>query len=140
VVLWVTRPRPHIDRTACAWLIRRFVDRDATFGFAPDPDGARELGGTPFDMRGVELGHHEGRCSFETILLKYRLADPVLQEIATMVHDADLDDDRFRSPEAPGLDAVIRGLGMVIEDDQELLVLTDQVYDGLYAWVQRLTR
>ena len=139
-MLWVTRPHPHIDRTACAWLIRRFVDRDAVFGFAPDPDGARELGGTPFDMRGVELGHHDGRCSFETILFKYGLADPALHEMATMVHDADLDDDKFRSPEAPGLDAVIRGLGMVIEDDHELLGLTDQVYDGLYAWVQRMTR
>jgi hypothetical protein len=139
-MLWVTRPHPHIDRTACAWLIRRFVDRDAVFGFAPDPDGARELGGTPFDMRGVELGHHDGRCSFETILFKYGLADSALHEMATMVHDADLDDDKFRSPEAPGLDAVIRGLGMVIEDDHELLVLTDQVYDGLYAWVQRMTR
>jgi hypothetical protein len=139
-MLWVTRPHPHIDRTACAWLLRRFVDRDAVFEFAPDPDGARELGGTPFDMRGVELGHHEGRCSFETILLKYGLADPALHEIATMVHDADLDDDKFRSPEAPGLDAVIRGLGMVIENDHELLALTDRVYDGLYAWVQRMTR
>ncbi|HEU5171311.1 MAG TPA: chromate resistance protein ChrB domain-containing protein [Gemmatimonadales bacterium] len=138
-MLWVTRPRPHIDRTACAWLIRRFVDREAEFAFAPDPDAARALGGTAFDMRAVELGHHEGRCSFESILHKYRLTDPALHEIATMVHDADLDDEKFRSPEAPGLDAVIRGLGLVIEDDQELLRLTDRVYDGLYAWVQRPT-
>lgn len=139
-MLWVTRPHPHIDRTACAWLIRRFVDPEARFAFAPDSEAARELGGTPFDMRGVELGHHEGRCSFETILHKYRLTDPALHEIAAMVHDADLDDEKFRSPEAPGLDAVIRGLGMVIEDDQELLVLADRLYDGLYAWVQRMTR
>ncbi len=139
-MLWVTRPHPHIDRTACAWLIRRFIDRDASFAFAPDPEGARELGGTPFDMRGVELGHHEGRCSFETILHKYGLTDPALHEIAAMVHDADLDDEKFRSPEAPGLDAVIRGLGMVIENDHELIALTDQVYDGLFAWVQRMTR
>lgn len=139
-MLWVTRPHPHIDRTACAWLIRRFVDHDALFAFAADPDAARELGGTPFDMRGVELGHHEGRCSFETVLHKYRLTDAALHEIAAMVHDADLDDEKFRSPEAPGLDAVIRGLGMVIENDQELLALTDRVYDGLYAWVQRLTQ
>ena len=139
-MLWVTRPHPHIDRTACAWLIRRFVDREARFAFAPDPDSARELGGTPFDMRGVELGHHEGRCSFETILHKHRLTDPALHEIAAMVHDADLDDEKFRSPEAPGLDAVIRGLGLVIENDQELLALTDRIYDGLYAWVQRMTR
>jgi hypothetical protein len=139
-MLWVTRPGPHIDRTACAWLIRRFIDPEATFAFAPDPDGAAALGGTPFDMRGVELGHHEGRCSFETILHKYELRDPALDEIAAMVHDADLDDDRFRSPEAPGLDAIVRGLGLVIQDDHELLRFTDRVYDGLYAWLQRMTR
>jgi len=139
-MLWVTRPQPHIDRTACAWLIRRFVDDDAVFAFAPDPEAARALGGTPFDMRGVELGHHEGRCSFETILHAYGLTDSALHEIAAMVHDADLDDEKFRSPEAPGLDAVIRGLGMVIENDQDLVALTDRIYDGLYAWVQRMTQ
>ena len=135
-MLWVTRPRPHIDRTACAWLIRRFVDRDATFAFAPDPDAARALGGTPFDMVGVELGHHEGRCSFESILHRHHLTDPALHEIAAMVHDADLHDDRFASPEAPGLDAVVRGLGLVITDDRELLAYTERLYDGLYAWVR----
>lgn len=139
-MLWVTRPHPHIDRTACAWLIRRFLDHEASFAFAPDSDAAAKVGGTPFDMRGVELGHHQGRCSFETILHKYGLTDPALHEMAAMVHDADLDDEKFRSPEAPGLDAVIRGLGMVIENDQELLGLTDRIYDGLYAWVQRMTR
>jgi hypothetical protein len=136
-MLWVTRPRPHIDRTACAWLIRRFIDPEATFAFAADAEGARALGGTPFDMRGVELGHHEGRCSFETILHLHGLTDPALQEIAAMVHDADLDDEKFQSPEAPGLDAIVRGLGLVIRDDHELLTLTDRLYDGLYAWVQR---
>jgi hypothetical protein len=139
-MLWITRPHPHIDRTACAWLIRRFVDPDAAFGFAGDAEAAAGLGGTPFDMRGVELGHHEGRCSFETILARYQLTDPALHEIAAMVHDADLDDDRFRSPEAPGLDAIIRGLGLVTPDDHELLRLTDRVYDGLYAWVQHPTQ
>jgi hypothetical protein len=139
-MLWITRPHPHIDRTACAWLIRRFVDRDAAFGFAADAEAAGALGGTPFDMRGVELGHHEGRCSFESILARYQLTDPALHEIAAMVHDADLDDDRFRSPEAPGLDAIVRGLGLVTPDDQELLRLTDRVYDGLYAWVQHPTQ
>jgi hypothetical protein len=139
-MLWVTRPHPHIDRTACAWLIRRFLDHEASFAFALDSDAAANVGGTPFDMRGVELGHHQGRCSFETILHKYGLTDPALHEMAAMVHDADLDDEKFRSPEAPGLDAVIRGLGMVIENDQELLALTDRIYDGLYAWVQRMTR
>ena len=139
-MLWITRPHPHIDRTACAWLIRRFVDAKAEFAFAADAAAATALGGTPFDMRGVELGHHEGRCSFETILARYNLADPALHEIATMIHDADLDDDKFRSPEAPGLDAIIRGLGLATPDDHELLRFTDRVYDGLYAWVQRLTQ
>jgi hypothetical protein len=139
-MLWVTRPRPHIDRTACAWLIRRFVDPEAEFAFAADAAAAAALGGTPFDMRGVELGHHEGRCSFETILARHQLTDPALHEIAAMVHDADLDDDQFRSPEAPGLDAIIRGLGLVTPDDHELLRYTERLYDGLYAWVQRLTR
>lgn len=137
-MLWVTRPRPHIDRTACAWLIRRFVDNQPTFAFAPDPESAERLGGIPFDMRGVELGHHGGRCSFESILLKYGLTDPVLDEIAAMVHDADLDDEKFRSPEAPGLDAIVRGLGLVIPDDDQLLMFTDRVYDGLYAWLTRV--
>jgi hypothetical protein len=139
-MLWVTRPRPHIDRTACAWLIRRFIDPEATFAFAADADGARALGGTPFDIRGVELGHHESRCSFETILHTHGLTDPALHEIAAMVHDADLDDDKFQSLEAPGLDAIVRGLGLVTPDDHALLALTDHLYDGLYAWVQRTAR
>jgi hypothetical protein len=138
-MLWVTRPKCHIDRTACAWLIRRFVDRDAVFAFAADPDAARKLDGTPFDMRGVELGHHDGRCSFESVLLKYRLEDPALREMGSVVHEADVDDDRFHTPEAAGLDAVIRGLGLVIENDLELFRVTDRVYDGLYAWFQRTT-
>ncbi len=137
-MLWVTRPRPHIDRTACAWLIRRFVDPEPTFAFASDADAAARLSGTPFDMRGVALGHQEGRCSSESILHEYLLDDPALREIAAMVHDADLDDERFGSPEAPGLDAVIRGLGLVIQDDHELLRATDQLYHGLYAWVRQL--
>jgi len=138
-MLWVTRPHCHVDRTACAWLIRRFVDRDATFAFAADLAAARALGGTPFDMRGAELGHREGRCSFESLLVKHRLHDPALREIADRVHEADVDDDRFHTPEAPGLDAIIRGLGMVIDDDLELFRVTSRIYDGLYAWMQRMT-
>jgi len=136
-VLWVTRPRCHVDRTACAWLIRRFVDREATFAFAPDPGGAHRLGGIPFDMRGVELGHHDGRCSFESVLLKYRLEDVALRELASVVHEADVDDDQFHTPEAAGLDAVVRGLGLVTRDDLDLFQMTDRLYDGLYAWFQR---
>jgi hypothetical protein len=136
-VLWVTRPNCHVDRTACAWAIHRFVDRDATFGFAPDLENARALGGTPFDMLGAELGHHEGRCSFESLLRTYRLDEPALRELAEVVHEADIDDDRFHTLEASGLDAVIRGLGMVVKDDHELFLVTHRIYDGLYAWFSR---
>jgi hypothetical protein len=113
------------------------VDSDPKFAFAPDAQAAGRLGGTPFDMRGVELGHHEGRCSFESVLLKYHLDDPALRELAAVVHEADVDDDQFHTLEASGLDAVIRGLGLVIEDDLELFRVTDRVYDGLYAWFGR---
>jgi hypothetical protein len=113
------------------------VDGEASFAFAADAETARALGGTPFDMRGVELGHHDGRCSFESFLLRYKLDDPGLRELATVVHEADVDDDRFHTPEAAGLDAVVRGLGMVVEDDLALFRVTDQLYDGLYAWFRR---
>lgn len=138
-MLWVTRPNCHVDRTACAWAIRVFVDPDATFAFAPDLEAAKALGGTPFDIRGAELGHVQSRCSFESLLLKYGLADPALRALAEVVHEADVDDDQFHTPEAAGLDAIIRGLGMVVDDDRALFALTDRIYDGLYAWFQRST-
>jgi len=126
----------HIDRAACAWLIRRHVDPDAVFLFTGDlarvPADA-----TPFDMRGVELGHHGGDCTFETILRRYDLTDPVLWKIAEIVHEADLDDERYDAPEAPGLDVVLRGLSMVIADDHRVLELTGPVFDGLYEYHRR---
>jgi hypothetical protein len=134
---WATRPDCHVDRTACAWAIRRFVDPEAEFVFAADLEAALALGATPFDMRGAELGHHEGRCSFESLLRKYRLADPALRELAEVVHEADVDDDRFHTPEAPGLDAIIRGLGLVLRDDLRLFEVTDRIYDGLYESFRR---
>jgi hypothetical protein len=139
-MLWITRPRPHIDRTASAWLIRRFVDTEATFGFAPDLAAAAALGGTPFDMRGAELGHHGGRCTFDALLDRYDLTDPALREIAVMVRDIDLDIEPVSTPEAYGLDAVLRGLALTIEDDHRLLALTDQIFDGLRAWLQSQVR
>jgi hypothetical protein len=139
-MLWITRPRPHIDRTASAWLIRRFIDPDAEFDFAPDAEGAHAMGGTPFDMRGVELSHHGGRCTFETLLDRYQLKDPALLEIAAIVRDVDLDLEPVRIPEAFGVDAIIRGLGLTMEDDHQLLGLTDQIYDGLLAWARSVAR
>src|SRR5829696_6100836 len=127
---WATRAGIHVDRTACAWLIRRFIDDEAEFVFVEDPDEV-PADATPFDMRGVELSHHGGRCSFETFLERYELEDPVLHDIARIVHEADLGDELFDAPEAPGLDTLVRGLGLT-HDDWQLLVLTEQLYDGLY--------
>ncbi|HKH40710.1 MAG TPA: chromate resistance protein ChrB domain-containing protein [Solirubrobacterales bacterium] len=135
---WATRPGIHVDRTACAWLIRRFVDPEAEFVFVADPSEVPE-DATPFDMRGVELGHRGGECSFEAMLRRYELEDPVLWGIAEIVHEADLEDERYDAPEARGLDVLIRGLSMVLSDD-EMLELTGPLYDGLYEYRSRATQ
>jgi hypothetical protein len=132
---WVTRSQCHIDRAACAWLIRRFIDRDATFVFVEDED-AIPADATPFDMRGVALSHHAGACSFETFLSRYELTDSALHEIARIVHEADLADERYDAPEAPGLDALLRGLVLVRGDD-DVLALTAPLFDGLYELHRR---
>jgi hypothetical protein len=134
---WATRPGVHVDRTACAWLIRRFIDPDAEFSFAAELGDVPE-GTTPFDMRGAELSHHGGECTFEAMLRRYDLDDAALQEIGRIVHEADLEDERFDAPEARGLDVVIRGLSMVCEDE-EMLELTGRLYDGLYEHRRRAT-
>jgi hypothetical protein len=129
-VRWATRPHLHVDRTACAWLIKRFVDPEATFLFVDElidvPDDA-----TPFDMRGARLSHHDGDCSFETILAIHDLADPALERIAQIVHEADLADDRYVAPEAAGIDLAIRGLAEGRTDD-ELIAATRPLFDGLF--------
>jgi hypothetical protein len=132
---WATRKNCHVDRAACAWLIRRFIDSEAEFVFVDDPAEV-PVDATPFDMRGVELGHHEGGCSFETFLRRYELDDPVLWEIAKVVHEADLDDERYDAPEAPGLDVLLRGLSMTLEDGQ-LLTSAAPLFDGLYEFKKR---
>ena len=132
---WATRTGPHVDRTACAWLIRRFIDPEAEFIFVTDPDEV-PTDATPFDMRGAELGHRDGGCSFETILRAYELEDPILWRIAEVVHEADLEDERFDAPEAPGLDALMRGLSMV-RPDQEVLAVSASLYDGLFEYFKR---
>jgi hypothetical protein len=132
---WATRAHCHVDRSACAWLIRRFVDPEAEFAFVDDPDEV-PADATPFDMRGVELGHHGGDCSFETCLRHFALTEPALWAIAEIVHEADLTDERFDAPEAAGLDTLVRGLSMV-EADAELLALTAPLFDGLYELKQR---
>ena len=134
---WATRARVHVDRAACAWLIRRFIDPAAEFVFFDDPADLPP-DATGFDMRGVLLSHHEGRCSFETLLLHYDLdADPVLEEIGHIVHEADLADDSFDAPIAPGLDALIRGLSLTSTADQDTLAVTDRLFDGLHEHIRR---
>jgi len=134
-VKWATRSGPHVDRTACAWLIARFIDQNAEFVFVDDPDEVPE-GATAFDMRGAERSHRGGECSFEAVLRKYELADRVLWAIARIVHNADLDDKRYDAPEAAGLDVLIRGLSMV-RTDHDVLELSGPLYDGLYEYLKR---
>jgi len=134
-VRWATRAGVHIDRAACAWLIRQYVDRDAEFVFVTDPDEV-PADATPFDMRGVALSHHHGDCTFETILHRYDLTDPVLWRIAEVVHEADLDDSRYDAPEAAGLDAVLRGLSMT-GTDQQTLAVGEAIFTGLYEFYRR---
>ena len=132
---WATRSSPHVDRTACAWLIARFIDDDPEFVFVDDPDEV-PADATPFDMRGAELSHHGGECSFEAFLRRYELDDPVLAAIARIVHEADLDDERYDTPEARGLDVLLRGLSMV-RSDHQVLELSAPLYDGLYEFLKR---
>jgi hypothetical protein len=131
-VKWATRRGCHIDRTSSAWLIRRFIDPAATFVFVDDPDQV-PADATPFDIAGVALSHHDGGCTFETFLVTYRLADPALEVIGRIVHEADIGDDRYDAPEAPGLDAVIRGMSSTLADDHRLIEATGPMFDGLYA-------
>jgi hypothetical protein len=119
-------------------LIRRFVDADPEFHFFRDAAEAPE-GAELFDVAGARLSHRGDACSFETFLAEYDLGDPVLREIAEIVHDADLMDDRYGRPESEGLDAVIRGMQLALPDDGALSRHTDAMFDGLYAYLRRET-
>jgi hypothetical protein len=134
-VIWATREGVHVDRAGCAWLIRRFIDPEAVFVFVDDPDDVPE-GATGFDMLGVELTHHGEDCSFETMLRHFGLDDPVLWDLARIVHEADLADDTFDAPEAPGMDVICRGVTMILPDD-EVVATTRVIFDGLYEYRRR---
>jgi hypothetical protein len=127
-----------VDRTACIWLIRRFLDPEAAFSFFGDPSEAPE-GAELFDVVGARLSHRGEDCSFETFLKDYELEDPVLKEIAEIVHDADLMDEKYARPESEGLDAIVRGMQLTLPDDHALAGHTDALYDGLYAYLRRET-
>jgi len=134
---WITRSHVHVDRVACPWLIMRFIDNEAEFLFVPKSQVgtiAEETGAIPFDAPGVELGHHEGRCSFESILLKYELKDPGLLRMAKIVHAADVEADIDADPLARGLEAIASGFSLRYPDDEENLANQFEVYDALYAW------
>jgi len=136
---WVTRWHVHVDRVACPWLISNFVDRDAEFVFVPwpgplpDPDM-----GTPFDFPGAnfELGHREGKCTFEAIIEKYNIRDPWVLELAKIIHAADIPSDMDKAPEASGVEAIAAGAMYIVEDDYEALEKGFFIYDALYAYVQ----
>lgn len=134
---WVTRSHVHVDRVACPWLISRFVDSDAEFHFVPRTQVqavAEETGAIPFDAPGVELGHHDGKCSFETIVEHYGLTDQALLRLAQIVHSADVEADRDLDPIARGLEAFAVGYSLRFPDDEENLAHQFDVYDALYAW------
>jgi hypothetical protein len=139
-VKWATRAHIHVDRAASAWLIRRFIDPAAEFLFVGDPADTPS-DATGFDMRGVDLSHHEGRCTFETMLARYDLTDPALEEIGHIIHEADLADEQFDAPAAVGLDILIRGITLSSDDDEATLAVTDRLFDGLYEYLhQQLLR
>ncbi len=134
---WITRSHVHVDRIACPWLITRFIDSEAEFLFVPKSEIERvvaETGAIPFDAPGVELGHHEGRCSFESIILKYELKEPGLLRLAKIVHSADMAEDIDLDPIARGLEAIATGYSLRFPEDSENLARQFEVYDALYAW------
>lgn len=134
---WVTRSHVHVDRVACPWLISRFIDSDAEFIFVPKSQVEQvveETGAIPYDAPNVELGHKDGKCSFEAIIEKYGLADPGLLRLAKIVHAADIESELRTDEIAPGLEAIAVGYSLRFPDDAENLSRQFDVYDALYAW------
>jgi hypothetical protein len=136
---WITREDAKVDRIACPWLIRRFIDPEAEFLYVPAEEvsaRAEREGAIPYDVPGVELGHVDGRCSFESILLKYKLdGDAALMAMASIVHAADVSADLATSPEGAGLQAIAKGFSILHgRDDRKKLDLEFPMYDALYAW------
>lgn len=135
---WITREHVKVDRVACPWLIRKFVDPQAQFLFVPAEEVlevARREGAVPYDVAGVELGHHQGKCSFEAIITKYKIADPAVHLLAQIVHGADVAQDLYGRPEAAGLKAIAEGFRHLgLADDREILAREFIVYDALYAY------
>lgn len=133
---WVTRERVHVDRTACPWLIKRFIDSKAEFIFVPTEkieEVVKKEKAIPFDAPGVELGHHGGKCSFDAIVEKYKIKDPAVLELAKIVRGADTDDPEA-APEGAGLSAVMTGITTTAKNDHEAIEKASPVYDALYTY------
>lgn len=136
-MLWVTRSHVKVDRVACPWLITRFIDNQAEFLFVPvNQIGqvVKETGAIPFDAPEVELGHKNGKCSFESIIQKYELKEAGLLRLAEIVHAADVSEDRDKDPIGPGLNAIASGYSLRFPEDEQNLDAQFEVYDALYAW------
>jgi hypothetical protein len=134
---WVTRPRPHIDRIASAWLIKRFCDPDATFAFADAADAAHK--GIPFDVLGADFGHQGADCTFETLVKRFGVKDRRVHDIAEIVHEADLRDGKFTRHESSGIDLAISALAASTPDDDDLLARGMAMFDGLHAVLKKQT-
>jgi hypothetical protein len=141
---WVTRKHANVDRIACPWLIKLFVDPNAEFVYVGRDDVMRvavEQDAIPYDVPNVELGHVDGRCSFESILRKYDLDDPALRLLGRIVHGADVPEDIAIEPESAGLRAIAHGFASLHqEEDHKKLTLETPMYDALYAWCQTRAR
>ncbi len=134
---WITRSHVHVDRVACPWLITRFIDSEAEFLFVPSNQiekVAKETGSIPYDAPGVELGHVDGRCSFESIIVKYGLKEPGLLRLAKIIHAADVEEDIDTDPIGRGLEAIASGYSLRFPEDLENIENQFEVYDALYAW------
>jgi len=139
---WITRENANVDRVACPWLIKRFVDPEAEFLYVPADQvmaEAKRRGAIPYDVKDVELGHVDGRCSFDSIILKYGLtADAALMEVAKVVHAADVAADLDTSPYGRGLKAIASGFAYLHgKDDRRKIELQTPMYDALYAFFQQ---
>ena len=134
---WITRRNIHVDRTSCPWLIRKFIDPQAEFIFVDADADLASLNGHTFDMRGAEYGHEGDKCTFQVMLERHDLCDDAaLMEMGRIIRDADVPPSRTRRQEAGGLDALIRGFQLSVPDDHEKLLLTQPLYDALYAYCQ----
>jgi hypothetical protein len=135
---WITRERPKIDRIACPWLIKNFVDRDAEFIYVPKEDvfnKAQQLGAIPYDIPGAEYSHYGDKCTFDFIISKHNIADPSLLQLAEIVRGADTDNFQL-APQSAGLWAISAGLSYNYKNDYEMLETGMKLYDALYAWAK----